>query len=179
MRPPAFSLPKPQSVFALVAAAVLASCAKQAPPPSPPPAPIAFIEEVMPEAPYCAKPAEKTAFDIAALKTRLVVAAISCGDADRYNGFIIKNRPGLVTQEKNLSSYFSRNYGRSGQTKQDDYITQLANLQAQRRTRDTAAFCKDTGGTFDEVAAVKTPVELNNLASAKQVAQPMRLAECQ
>jgi hypothetical protein len=179
MRPPATCLPKPHSLLALVAAvAVLASCAKVAPPPPPPPPPVPVVEEVMPEAPYCAKPAEKAAFDVAALKTRLMIAALSCGATDRYNGFVTKNRSGLVAQEKNLTQYFARNYGKTSQKAQDDYITQLANLQAQRRTRDADSFCKDTAGTFDEIVVLKTTSDLTSLASAKQVPQPMRLAEC-
>lgn len=158
-------------------ATLLASCAKE-PPPVAPPQPPAVVEEVIPDAPYCAKPAEKSAFDVAALKTQLMIAALSCGNTDRYNGFVTKNRTGLVVQEKALSGYFTRNYGKSGQKAQDDYITQLANMQAQRRTRDTDAFCKDTAGTFEAAANVKTVTDLTTLATAKQVVQPMKVAEC-
>ncbi len=166
------------SLIALVTAAVLSGCAKQAPPPPAPPATPPVVEEVVPDAPFCAKPVEKTAFDVAALKTRLVISALACGDQDRYNGFITKNRNGLVAQEKNLTGYFSRNFGKKGQTAQDDYITQLANMLAQKRTKDTATFCADSKGIFDAVAAVKSMNELTDIATNSKTPQPMKIASC-
>ncbi len=163
--------------FALLIAAALAGCAKDAPPPAPP-APPKLVEEAIPDARFCAKPAEKTAFDVTAMKTRLMIAALSCGGTAQYNGFITKNRQTLVTQEKALALYFSRNYGKRGQAEQDDYITALANLQAQRRTRDTDAFCKDSTAMFDDVAKVKAPAELMTVASARPIVQPMNVAVC-
>lgn len=162
--------------LAMLIAAALAGCAKEAPPP-PPPAP-QVVEETIPDARFCAKPAEKTAFDVTAMKTRLMIAALSCGGTPQYNSFITKNRQGLVAQEKALALYFSRNYGRRGQVEQDDYITALANIQAQRRTRDTDAFCKDTTGIFDDVAKIKAPADLAAVASSKPIAQPMNVAVC-
>ena len=163
--------------FALLVAAALAGCAKDAPP-SAPPAPPKLVEETIPDARFCAKPAEKTAFNVAAMKTRLMIAALSCGGTPQYNGFISRNRQALVTQEKALALYFTRNYGRRGQAEQDDYITALATLQAQRRTRDTDAFCKDTASLFEDVAKVKAPAELVAVAGAKAVNQPMNVALC-
>jgi predicted small lipoprotein YifL len=167
----------PRSAALLLTLGALASCGKEAPPPAPPAArPVA--EEVVPDAPYCARPVEKTAFDVAALKTRLMIAGLACGNGDKYNGFVVHNRSALVGQEKNLSGYFARNYGKSGQKAQDDYITQLANLQAQRRTRDAEAFCRDTSGLFDQAGTLKTAGELTALAATQQGAQPMKVSEC-
>lgn len=158
-------------------AAILFGCSTPAPAPVRlPPAPIA--EEVVPEARYCARPHEKTAIDMAGLKSRLMVAALSCGGTDQYNAFITKNRPVLVAQEKALDGYFSRNYGRRGQAEHDDYITALANLQSQRRTRDAATFCEQATTLFSDVGAVKGGTELLPLASARKISQPMTVSEC-
>ena len=61
---------------ALSLVALLAGCAKEAPPPPPPQA--AYVPPPLPEpppAPWCAQPAEVTAFSVAALKSNLMVAA--------------------------------------------------------------------------------------------------------
>lgn len=172
------SMPYNARMAALLAVATLAGCAKPAPPPPPPPAPV--VEEVIPDAPFCAKPTEKVAFDVIALKTRLMIAALGCGNSDAYNGFVTKNRSALAGQEKALDSYFTRNYGnKSGASAHDDFITQLANMQAQRRTRDTEAFCRETGGIFTETSGLKTTDDLTKLASAKSTPQPMKVAQCQ
>jgi len=161
----------------LMLAAVLFGCSKEAPPPVQlPPAPIA--EEVVPNARYCARAPEKTAIDVAGLKSRLMVAALSCGGTDKYNEFVTKNRPVLVAQEKALAGYFSRNYGRRGQAEQDDYITALANMQSQRRTRDTKTFCEQATILFSDVGAIKGSSELPPLASARKISQPMNVSEC-
>lgn len=157
--------------------AILFGCAKETPAPVRlPPAPIA--EEVVPEARYCARPPEKTAIDVAGLKSRLMVAALSCGGTDKYNEFITRNRPVLVAQEKALDGYFSRNYGRRGQAEHDDYITALANMQSQRRTRDAATFCEQATTLFSDVGAIKGATELPPLASARKISQPMTVSEC-
>jgi hypothetical protein len=162
----------------LMLAVVLFGCSKGAPPAPAqlPPAPVA--EEVVPDARFCARPPEKTALEMAGLKSRLMVAALSCGGTEKYNEFITKNRPALVAQEKALASYFSRNYGRRGQSEQDDYITALANMQSQRRTRDAATFCEQAAILFSDVGAIKGSAELPPLASARKISQPMNVTEC-
>lgn len=161
----------------IMLAAVLFGCTKETPAPVQLP-PTPFVEEVVPEARFCARPPEKTAIEVAGLKSRLMVAALSCGGTDKYNEFITKNRPALVAQEKALSSYFSHNYGRRGQAEQDDYITALANMQSQRRTRDAATFCEQATVLFSDVGAIKDATELPPLASAKKISQPMTVSDC-
>ncbi|HEY0418262.1 MAG TPA: hypothetical protein VGC80_01955 [Acetobacteraceae bacterium] len=165
-------------VLPLVIIAALAGCAKEAPPPAPPPAPVANIEETVPDARFCARAPEKTALEVAGLKSRLMVAALSCNVTDKYNDFILKNRPVLVQQEKAMGSYFGRNYGKRGQAEQDDYITALANMQSQRRLRDSARFCEEAQTLFTEVGAMRGPSDLPPLASVKKISQPMNLTEC-
>jgi hypothetical protein len=105
----------------------LAQCA---PPPTPAPAPApeppVVAEEPVPDAPFCARPAEKTAFQVAALKSRLMVTALACDASEKYNAFITTHRAALLPQESTLSGYFQRNYGRRAQSEHDEYITNLA-----------------------------------------------------
>lgn len=173
----------PSLLISAVVLAALAGCAKeapQAPPPAPAPAPLAEI--YLPDAPSCAKPVEKTAFDVVALQTRLMISGLDvtgCGNYSRYNDFVAKNRTELNAQRKNLALYFNRNYGKTSQKAQDDYISELANVQAQFRTRDADAFCKDTNDLLVQTSTVKTGKDLQAVANKVAVPQPMKLASCQ
>jgi hypothetical protein len=172
---------RPLAAIAMLLAAGLAGCSKPPPPPPPPapPPPAPVAEEPVPDAPYCAKPEEKTAFDIAALKTRLMVAALACGDSDKYNAFIMQNRPGLVAQEKTLATWFARNYGKKAADEHDDYITALANAQSLHRIRDAAKFCTESEALFGQIATVKAAPDLVLLATSTTLTQPMNVHTCE
>lgn len=161
--------------FAVLLALGLAHCGA---PPAPPSAPVRVAEEPVPDAQFCAKPAEKTAFQVAALKSRLMVTALACGESDKYNSFIAANRAGLLPQEKTLSGYFSRNYGRRWQTEHDEYITNLANAQSRRRTIDSGQFCSDGAQLYADVSTIKSPADLPPLAASRTISQPMNVTEC-
>ncbi len=167
------------AVLSLVA--LLTSCAK--PPPPPPPPPVAYVPPplpVPPDAPWCARPAEITAFSVAALKSDLMVAAVSCQADAKYNAFVTRYRPSLLAQEKMMETYFSRNDKRRWQQERDDYITQLANAQSQRAMVLGNQFCERTLGQFDEVLALSRPEDLPGFAETKtqSVPQAMKFSEC-
>lgn len=165
-------------VFSLVA--LLSGCAKEVPPPPPqavyvpPPVPDA------PPAPWCARPAEVTAFNVAALKSNLMVAALHCNTDEKYRAFIERYRPALVQDEKAADGYFSRNDKRHWQQERDDYITRLANAQSQRANVLGDQFCQRTVGEFDEVLALSGPDQLPQFAGGKTQAIPqaMSFTEC-
>jgi len=136
------------------------------------------------QAEQCARPVEKTAFNVAGLKSQLMVTALSCqsdaklGSLDKYNAFISRYRADLVSQERSLTSYFQRAYGRSAQKQHDDYITLLANSQADEGIKSGSFFCQQNMGMFDEVMALKTGTDLPVYATTKAIAQPIALVEC-
>lgn len=41
----------------------------------------------------CAKPADLTALDVASLKSKLMVTALTCNQQDRYNDFVTGSAP--------------------------------------------------------------------------------------
>jgi hypothetical protein len=126
----------------------------------------------------CARPAERAAFDVAGLKSQLMVTAISCQMEERYNAFVMRYRPDLVRQERTLNSYFDRSFGRGATREHDDYITSLANAQSQNGIRAGMAFCQQNVGLFDEVMALRTGGELPTLAASHTLTQPIALMEC-
>jgi hypothetical protein len=126
----------------------------------------------------CAKPADVTAFDIASLKSKLMVTALTCNQQDRYNDFVQRFRSDLMTHERALHAYFVRVFGGRAQREHDDYITSLANTQSQIGIRQGTLFCQQNVGIFSEVLALAKGAELPTYAASKQLAQPTEVTAC-
>lgn len=126
----------------------------------------------------CVRPGDLPAFDVTALKSKLMVTALTCGEQEKYNAFVNKYRPELTSQDKALNGYFNRVNARRGRQQHDDYITQLANSQSQTGMRQGSLFCRYNLSTFDEVMALRSGAELTDYAAGKTVAQPMSMEEC-
>ena len=126
----------------------------------------------------CASGSDHLAFDVAGLKSQLMVTALTCNEQDKYHAISVKERPDVVEHDKNLNSYFSRAHGRRARTQFDDYITQLANSQSQYGLRRGTLFCDENKGIFDEVMALKGGSELPDFAAGKTLSQPVSLTTC-
>jgi hypothetical protein len=126
----------------------------------------------------CAKPADVTAFEIAGLKTKLMVTALTCDQRDRYNDFVQRFRSDLQMNERNLHAYFYRSFGGRAQREHDDYITSLANTQSQSGLRLGTLFCQQTTGMFAEVLALAKGTDLAGYAAAKSLPQPVDIVAC-
>ena len=126
----------------------------------------------------CVRPGDYPAFDVMALKTKLMVTALTCSADEKYNAFVMRYRPELVSQDKALSSFFSRAHGRRARQQQDDYVTQLANSQSQIGLTQGSLFCRYNLGTFDEVMALRSGAELTDFAAGKSITQPVVSTEC-
>ena len=126
----------------------------------------------------CAKPADVTAFDVAGLKTKLMVTALTCSQQDRYNDFVQRFRSELMTHERALRGYFARAFGGRAQREQDDYVTSLANTQSQSGIRQGTLFCQQNVGIFTEVLALAKGAELAGYAASKRLPQPIEVAAC-
>ncbi len=127
----------------------------------------------------CTRPAEHTALEVTALKTQLMVMALTCKADERYNAFVVKYRPDLVQADKSLNTYFSRSSGRNAAKQRDDYVTQLANTQSQTGIKQGSSFCDRNLPVFDEVMALRNNGELTDFAAGRAVAaQPISAIQC-
>jgi hypothetical protein len=127
----------------------------------------------------CAKPADLSAFDIAGLKTKLMVTALTCNQQDRYNDFVQRFRSDLMTQERALHTYFARAFGGGrAQQQHDDYITSLANTQSQSGIRQGTYYCQLNVGMFTEVLALEKGADLVRYAANKALPQPIDVVAC-
>jgi hypothetical protein len=126
----------------------------------------------------CARPADVTAFDVAGLKSKLMVTALTCSQQDRYNDFVQRFRSELMTQERALHAYFARVSGGRAQRAHDDYITSLANTQSESGIRQGTLFCQQNVGLFAEVLALTKGTDLSTYAASKQLPQPIDVSAC-
>jgi hypothetical protein len=126
----------------------------------------------------CAKPADVAAFDVAAIKSKLMVTALTCDQRDRYNDFVQRFRSELVAHERALHAYFARAFGGRAQHEQDDYITSLANSQSESGIHQGTLFCQQNVGIFTEVLALAKGADLPAYAAGKQFVQPIDVAAC-
>ncbi|GAN62751.1 hypothetical protein [Acetobacter indonesiensis] len=126
----------------------------------------------------CGHSSAHEAFAVQALKSELMVTALSCSAQDRYNAFVAKFRSNLLSEEQTLNSYFRTTYGRSAQREHDDYITQLANVQSEKGLSAGTIFCQQRMAMFDEVNALETSEDLSNYTEAKDVTQPASFETC-
>jgi hypothetical protein len=166
--------------FAVLLAVGLLGCQNPAKPPEPavaefvPPPPTPPTEK----AAMCVRPPEKDAFEISALKSQLMVTAISCQSEDKYNAFVARYRTDLVGEEKALNTFFGRAYGRRAQQEHDDYITQLANAQSQLGNKSGTAFCRLNTAMLDDVMALKSGSDLPAFAETKPIQQSLAIEPC-
>jgi hypothetical protein len=126
----------------------------------------------------CAKPVDKTAFDVAGLKSQLMVTALTCDVRDRYNDFVLRFQSELMRQERALTSYFSHSFGHRGQQEHDDYITSLANTQSEAGIKQGTSFCQQSVSLFDAVLALPKGADLASFAADRNLDQPVTLVVC-
>lgn len=126
----------------------------------------------------CAKPAEAEAFELAELKSELMVTALTCQTQDKYNTFITQYRKDLMAQEKALKAYFARAYGKRGQAEHDNFITSLANSESHQGLSKGNLFCDDRVPMFDEVLAIHGPGDLPDYVRGKDLAVPATFEVC-
>jgi hypothetical protein len=126
----------------------------------------------------CMRTAEKAAFDIAGLKSELMVIAIDCQAQAKYNAFVTRFRPDLQGSEKGLNTYFQRTAHGATERAHDDYITSLANTMSDKALTRGTLFCDEHLAMFDKVMALKDGRDLLAYASGEALVQPIDIVEC-
>ncbi|MDP6351511.1 MAG: hypothetical protein QF926_02440 [Alphaproteobacteria bacterium] len=93
------------------------------------------------QAAACASPVEQTALETRILQSELMVAALSCGKRDLYNGFVEKFKPVLVDRGTTLRMLFHRRHAGGAKRELDSFITRMANAASQRSFDHPEGFC--------------------------------------
>lgn len=117
----------------------------------------------------CSSAADQTTFEVQALRSELMVLATGCRYSEKYNAFINRYKPDLQSNEKAVSGYFARHYGKSGQYEHDKFVTELANAKSRQGTALGGDFCPRTGMIFDEVLSLASARDLPEYAAGKDL----------
>ncbi len=107
------------------------------------------------------------AFNIIALKSALMVGALSCGEQDKYDSFMTSFQPHILAEQHVMDRYFHQIDGRYGQGREDTFVTLLANNQSVSGIANGPNFCLNNAAEFQAVLALKTPQELDAFATDK------------
>jgi len=102
------------------------------------------------------------AFNVIALKSALMVGALSCNQQDRYDTFMLRFQPHILAEQHVMDAYFRRTVGGArGQTQEDAFVTQLANNQSVTGISQGSIFCLNNSAEFNAVLALQSPAALD------------------
>ncbi len=175
------------AMLAILAVGGLAGCARPAPVAMapPPPPPVGHPYQVMIQVPPPTRHIKITAaqqqelqqaFNVIALKSALMVAALTCGQQDQYDKFMNNFQPHVLAEQHVMDAYFKRGGGYYGQAKEDDFVTLLANNQSVGGIGQGAVFCLNNSAEFKAVLALKSPADLDNFVTDLAPNAPMVVA---
>ena len=105
------------------------------------------------------------AFNIIALKSALMVAALTCGQENQYDQFMTAFQPHVLADQHVMDNYFRRIGGYGGRAKEDQFITLLANNQSVNGINQGSMFCLNNIAEYKAVLALKTNDDLDNFVT--------------
>jgi len=112
---------------------------------------------------FCASDRDLAALNTRVLQTELMVAALSCGEKQRYNSFVTTHQAVLVDQGQALQALFKRAHGAQGANRMNAFVTKLANDASQQvRSRDD--YCVFAVELFEEATA-STPGQFTQVVN--------------
>ncbi|MBR0670085.1 hypothetical protein [Neoroseomonas soli] len=125
----------------------------------------------------CLRPEERSALDVRALRTYLMVSALNCRQGDSYNQFVRRFGNELGVAERAAVAHFTRAYGGQSRTRLDSYNTNLANEHSEDAIRSGTFFCRDAEPLFQR--ALATPGgELAKFAAERNIPQSYTASDC-
>jgi hypothetical protein len=125
----------------------------------------------------CKPTPDQASIGIRALQTELMVAGLKCS-AEQWNNFTAKFKATIKSDADRLQALFSKSYGKSGATRMNAFVTQLANDASQRSNGFTEAdYCKQQDVLFQKVLTL-TGIELERFSAMRVVSVPAPVALC-
>lgn len=126
----------------------------------------------------CVQPAERAAFEVRALQSQLMVAALTCNRDNDYNAFVRKFQADLGASYRTIQGHFRRTAGGGHQRAMDGFITQLANEQSQEGVRAGSHFCRLVTPLFQAALAQNNVQALAELSVERNVLNPLAAPTC-
>jgi len=126
----------------------------------------------------CVQPAERAAFDVRALQSKLMVAALSCSQDAAYNAFVRKFQAELGAAYRDVQGHFRRTGGGNHQRELDGFITQMANAHSQEQIRAGSQYCPMVTPMFNLATALPNAAALAAFSQERNVLNPLTTPEC-
>jgi hypothetical protein len=120
----------------------------------------------------CLSREERSAVDLASLRSELMVLATGCHRDDSYNAFVRKYQADLMGNEKAMDEVFRHRFGKRAQQEHDRFTTDLANAESSAGMHLGSDFCERNGMIFTEVMALRGASELATYAAGKDLVPP-------
>lgn len=125
----------------------------------------------------CMRAEERSALDVRALRTYLMVSALNCQKGESYNQFIRRFTSELTSADRAAAGYFTRSFGGRGRTQMDSFNTNLANEHSEDAIRGGSFFCRDAEPLFRQALATPGP-QLASLAAERNIPQSLSAETC-
>lgn len=110
----------------------------------------------------CATVAEKQAFDMRAMQSDLMVAALSCNKRDVYNRFMTSYGVSLKDNSRTLRGYFQRVSAGNVESQMNKFVTQLANTSSEYSLdMQRSEYCKNAGIVFNMLLSGANPQRIS------------------
>lgn len=137
-------------------------------------------------APYCGRPQDTMAVQVAALQQELMVAALMCHDVAAYNRFVLSHQNELQDSDKALMDFFAQQNAQTGFGDYNLFKTELANVSSYRSVSDPQ-FCRRNNANFGSLlgreltlaqvlAELPYPVETSSMSCTPYAYQSMPTA---
>lgn len=126
----------------------------------------------------CMRPEERNAADTWALNSYMAVMALQCKVESRVSSdFRNPHRGELKAAHDVLQGYFRRAHGGAGQTRFDQYYTNISQDHAMDASRAGQFFCRDADVILTQVRALRTG-ELAPFSVRQNIIQPISAPDC-
>ena len=126
----------------------------------------------------CLRPEERQAADTWAMNSYLRVIGMQCKiDRARMIDAFQPHRGELSTAANVMQGYFRRVHGGAGQTRFDQYYTNISQDHAMDATRAGSYFCRDAEVILQQVRALR-PGELAKFSVNQNIIQPIDAPDC-
>lgn len=104
----------------------------------------------------CASREDIKAFDLRALNSSLMVAALSCNQQAEYNQLLKKYNNLFSESGNNIKTYFRKQYGSGSEKELNRFITHLANNASQgSMAGDPEKYCDETRKVFATLISLR------------------------
>lgn len=90
---------------------------------------------------------ERASLEMRLMQSELMVAALSCSAADRYNAFVTRYKNELTAHGKTMQDLFKRVHGGNAFSQINSFVTRIAN-EASLKMAQNSHFCEEAGEMF-------------------------------